>query len=100
VPSCFLFIFLASHAYSQSDRAQISGFVIDPSRAHVPKASVTVQNEGTHLENQTKTNESGYYAFPGLPPGLYTIKVEAAGFKAEVITSAHLDAADGGLTPW
>jgi hypothetical protein len=85
-------LFLAHPAYSQSDRAQISGFVKDPTGAVVPKANVTIQNEATRGEVQAKTNESGYYAAPGLAPGLYTISVEAPGFKRAQITSAHLDA--------
>ena len=83
---------LSSIAYPQSDRAQISGFVRDPSGASVPKASVTVENEATRSEQQAKTNESGYYVFPGLAPGVYTITVQATGFKKEETTSAHLDA--------
>jgi hypothetical protein len=79
-------------AYAQSDRAQISGFVKDPSGANVPKASVTAHNEATAFEDKVKTNDSGYYVFASLPPGVYTLKVEAAGFKTAEKTSAHLDA--------
>jgi hypothetical protein len=65
---------------AQSDSGSISGFVRDPSSATVPNAKVTVKNE-TGLERQTVTNEGGYYVVTNVPPGLYTVTVEATGFK-------------------
>ncbi len=84
--------FLMGGAFAQSDLAQISGFVRDPSAAVVPNATVTVTNEATNAERKTQTNESGYYVVPNLPPGYYTISVEAAGFKKFVRTRNKLDA--------
>ena len=53
----------------------------------VPKAKVSLTNEATGAENLTFTNESGYYVVPNLPPGSYTVRAEAAGFKR--FESAH-----------
>jgi hypothetical protein len=79
-------------ALAQSDTAQISGFVRDPSAAVVPGANVTVTNEATGLERKAKANESGYYVVSNLPPGFYTVAVEATGFKRFVKTRNKLDA--------
>jgi hypothetical protein len=82
----------AGAAFAQSDTAQISGFVRDPSAAVIPGANVAVTNEATGVERRTKTNESGYYVVPNLPPGFYTVEVEATGFKRFIKTRNKLDA--------
>ncbi len=70
----------------------ISGFAKDPSGAVVPKAKVTIRNEGTREERTTSTNESGYYVVTTLPPALYTVEIDAAGFKKFTTPHAKLDA--------
>jgi predicted heme/steroid binding protein len=65
---------------AQSDLATISGFVKDQSGATVPGAKIVVRNK-SGVERQAATNDSGYYAITNMPPGLYTITVEAAGFQ-------------------
>jgi predicted heme/steroid binding protein len=77
-------------AFSQSDLGSISGFVKDPSGSTVPNAKVTVKNQ-SGLERQATTNESGYYIVPSLPPGMYSVSVEAAGFKKFDSGSNKLD---------
>src|SRR5215468_4843253 len=71
----------AGNLRAQSDLGRISGFVRDPSGATVPNAKVTVRSNNGGVERQTTTNESGYYVITNVPPGLYTMTVEAAGFQ-------------------
>jgi len=66
---------------AQSDLGKISGFVKDPSGATVPNAKVSVRSNTGGVERQTTTNESGYYVITNVPPGLYTMTVEAQGFQ-------------------
>ena len=80
-----------SLAFAQSDLGSISGFVKDPSGAIVPRAKVSVKNE-SGLERQASTNESGYYTVTNIPPGLYAIRVEVAGFKKYESVGNKLDA--------
>ncbi len=82
--SCFTLL-------AQSDSGTIVGFIKDPSGAVVPKAKVTLRNQATGVERETTTNESGYYVIPNLPPGVYTMTAEAAGFKKFEATGAKLD---------
>ncbi len=90
---CFALSFLLlSPAFSQSDTAQISGFVRDPSGLGIPGAGVTVTNETTQLERKAVTNDQGYYVVASLSPGYYTIAVEMEGFKKFVKTRNKLDA--------
>jgi hypothetical protein len=76
-----LTLLVSLSAFAQSDLSQISGFVKDATGSTIPNASVTIRNEATGVERRLTTNESGYYVAPTLPPGLYTVTVEATGFK-------------------
>jgi hypothetical protein len=78
-------------AFAQTDTGSISGFVKDPSGGVVPKAKVTLTNEGTAEVHNLTTNDAGYYVAPNLPPGVYTMTAEAAGFKRFESTSNKLD---------
>jgi hypothetical protein len=62
----------------------ISGTVTDPQGASVVGGTVTVTNTGTNISTPLTTNSSGYYEAPLLPPGEYSVTVEAAGFKKSV----------------
>ncbi|HVW85927.1 MAG TPA: carboxypeptidase regulatory-like domain-containing protein, partial [Bryobacteraceae bacterium] len=76
--------------FAQSDLGSIQGVVKDPSSALVPNATVSVKNQAG-LERQTKTNESGFYAITNIPPGIYTITVDAPGFKKFESSNNKLD---------
>jgi len=64
-----------SLVYAQFDSGQISGFVRDPSGAVVPGASVSVANAGTKESHRALTNSEGYYVFPQLLVGTYSITI-------------------------
>ena len=87
-----LFISLATSGmlFAQSDLGRISGFVKDPSGATIANAKVTVRNN-TGVERQTTTNDSGYYVVTNVPPGLYAMIAEAAGFQKYETTNNKLD---------
>jgi hypothetical protein len=70
-----------SKAWAQFASA-IEGTVTDPSGAVVPNATVTITNEATGVTQTGHTTTAGYYRFPALPGGLYTVKVAVQGFKA------------------
>jgi len=59
-----------------------SGTVSDKAGAVVTGATVTVSSQGTGLVRDAKTDDSGHFLIPLLPVALYTLKVEAQGFKA------------------
>src|SRR5438477_2658195 len=80
-------------ALAQFDSGQISGFVRDPSQSSVAGAAVLVTNEGNGERHRTNTNSTGYYVFPNLFVGTYTVEVEAPGFKKAVQSGISLSAA-------
>jgi Carboxypeptidase regulatory-like domain/TonB-dependent Receptor Plug Domain len=85
-----VFLVCATLAFGQSDLGSISGFVKDPSGATIPNARVTATNQ-TGLQRTVTTNESGFYTITNIPPGLYSIAVEVAGFKKFDSTNNKLD---------
>jgi len=68
----------------------MSGYVKDASGALVPQAKVTA----THVQHGTsfsaETNGEGFYNFPALDPGEYTLTVEKEGFERSVQTGLAL----------
>jgi hypothetical protein len=54
-------LFLVSSLYGQFETAEVLGTVHDPSGKAVPKASVTLTNQGTGIEVKTSTGDSGEY---------------------------------------
>src|SRR5580693_6947968 len=63
-------------------QAQVRGTVTDQSGAIVVKAAVTITNVGTNITQTANTDEHGEYFFTGLRPAVYTVKVQAAGFRS------------------
>src|SRR3984893_8752934 len=75
---------------AQVDRAVLEGAVTDPVGAVVVGASVKIQSGDTGLSEEQRTNSNGYYRFPGLAVGRYTVTVSDAGFKTRVIEEVTL----------
>jgi hypothetical protein len=74
-------IWLAQPGRAQVTNASLTGLVTDPSGAIVVGATVTAKNNNTNAQYTQKSDSSGYYLFPALPIGPYTVSVEMAGFK-------------------
>jgi hypothetical protein len=81
-------------ASAQFDSGQISGFIRDAQQGALPGATVTVTNEATSNKRSTVTNSTGFYVFPDVPVGTYSIGVELSGFKKFVKTGVRLSAAN------
>src|SRR6266550_722909 len=73
----------AASAYAQF-KASIQGTVTDPQGTVVPGAKVTVTNQSTGAVRETTTSDQGFYRINELPPGSYTVTVEASGFKQTI----------------
>lgn len=75
---------------SQTSTSEISGTVRDNSGAVVPGASVTLTNEETGVTYRQQSTDRGFYSFPALPVGIYSVNVEAKGFKTALLTKNQL----------
>jgi hypothetical protein len=78
---------------AQVDRGQIAGVVRDQQGGVIPGATVTATHQGTGLARSVATDETGYYIFPNLQPGVFELSAELQGFKKYVRTGVQLDAA-------
>ncbi|MBZ5543801.1 MAG: carboxypeptidase regulatory-like domain-containing protein, partial [Acidobacteriia bacterium] len=68
----------------QGTTGTITGVITDPSGAVVPGATVTILNERTGVDFHLTTNSAGIYSITSLLPSLYTVKVEAKGFRTHI----------------
>lgn len=71
----------SSALFGQFENAEVLGTVLDASNAPVPKALVTLLNQGTGIESKVSTGDDGSYDFFNVKVGLYTVTVEAPGFS-------------------
>src|SRR5215467_3874366 len=74
-----LVLTLTLPAYAQEVSAGLTGRVTDPSGGAVIGAVVTARDQKRGTSWSDTTNEDGIYAFPRIPSGAYSLKVEAAG---------------------
>src|SRR5579862_6644828 len=77
-------------AYAQVDRAVLEGTVSDPTGGVIGKATVKVLAVETGLIQEQQTNSKGYYRFPGLAVGGYTVTTSSSGFKTKVVDDVIL----------
>ena len=80
-------------ANAQSVTGSISGVVVDSNRGVIAGAKVTLISEQTKAPRDLSSSEDGRFSFAALQPGIYTIKIEHAGFqillKQKVVLSAN-----------
>jgi hypothetical protein len=83
-------LLVAATAWGQGSTGTITGSVADASGAAVPGATVTATNTGTGFAKKTTTGATGLYNIVELPPGMYTVAVEATGFAKTTLTEQRL----------
>jgi hypothetical protein len=81
---------LAIAGAAQVSTSRLQGVVQDQSGALIPGATISAVNEQTAQRAVAATDSLGFYAFPSLPPGEYTVTVEAAGFRKFVLSGVVL----------
>jgi len=83
-------LFLATAVLSQIDRASLEGTITDASGAVVSGATVRIVAVDTGLTQERTTNGNGYYRFPGIAKGEYTVSAGAAGFKTKITEEVNV----------
>jgi hypothetical protein len=74
-------LFVPTISRAQTTSGTILGTVTEQTGAVVPNTPVQLINSGTSTQTQTKTNDSGFYQFVDVQPGIYRIVVQKQGFK-------------------
>ena len=83
-------LLIAAMAWGQGATSIITGNVMDGSGAAIVGAKVTATDTGTGAQSTTTTNETGTYRFVDMPVGMYTITIEANGFRKTTLTAQRL----------
>jgi Carboxypeptidase regulatory-like domain len=78
---CILFLALVAAMASAGVTGSISGTVTDPAGRVIPRTAVVALNVETGVRTTTVTNADGFYSFPSLPVGHYTVQIQANGFS-------------------
>ncbi len=89
---CVWFFGIGSFAFGQG--ATIVGTVTVPSGSTMSAATITATSAETEQVRSTTIEKAGGYSIPALPPGHYTIRAEAAGFKTAVRKELTLNVGD------
>jgi len=93
--SLALALLLAAPVLSaQVTTATFYGIVTDPTGAVIAEAEATLTNEGTQGALRQNANASGEFVFNFVPVGIYTLRVQADGFKVSVNKGIALSAAE------
>lgn len=77
-----LLVFLAGALHAQvAGTGNIQGAVTDATGAVIPNAAVTLTEEATHVQHNAHSDASGFYTFPNIDIGTYTVSIAAPGFR-------------------
>jgi hypothetical protein len=91
-----LFYFVAAIGLStlsvcaQIQNARIEGNLFDSSGAAITAAKLVLTNDKTQIQTSAETNASGFFNFPVVQPGFYSLSAEANGFRKEQLTNIEV----------
>lgn len=93
-----LAVTVAQPGAAQTSTGTVRGSVTDEAGTAIPGASINATNVATGVQRAATTNDAGFYALPGLPPGTYDIRVRHIGHtpqgrrvQVQIGTSLTLD---------
>jgi Carboxypeptidase regulatory-like domain/TonB dependent receptor len=87
-----LFLLTAS-LFGQATTARLDGTVQDASGSVIPNAKITALENRTHVSSSATANAEGHFVFTTLQPGVYTLTVEANGFRKAILNDFELTVA-------
>ncbi|HEX8194760.1 MAG TPA: TonB-dependent receptor [Pyrinomonadaceae bacterium] len=96
-PAFLCFSYCTLTVFAQQSQATLRGQVTDPLGGIVVGVLVTAV-DASGVEKTATTNEAGEYVFAALPPGRYTIRVNAEGFSP--YENANLEITAGRTDPF
>src|ERR1700676_234557 len=94
LPVVLSILILSGMANGQSIFGTITGTVADASGAVIPKANVTMTNEGSGDVRKTVTNSDGYFTISSVPAGTYKVLIDAPGFQRWETTGIAFNGSD------
>ena len=79
------FVLIATSVSAQSGASSVNGTVVDGQGQVVAGATVKLTSTGQGTSRTATTDGSGAFVFTAVTPGLYSIEVEASGFKRSLV---------------
>ena len=96
-------LFTPPRVWPQTTMGAVSGTVRDPSGGVIPRAAVVLTNTATNVVASTITNGLGFYIFPSVVPGNYTLAAQSPGMQkfegAIVVRVSEREVVDLVLSP-
>jgi hypothetical protein len=80
--------------FGQVDRADLEGTVTDSSGGGISGAKIIITANATGSEDERTTNQFGYYRFPSIALGLYSVVVNHDGFKVKRVENVNVRVGD------
>jgi len=90
LPVILFLIIAAVRLDSQTSKGIIAGVVRDKSGAVIPNAAVVVTSESTSETRSANADAQGTFRIDAVNPGLYTVRVEAAGFEVSSVRKLNV----------
>ena len=81
---------LVGSAKAQTVAGSIVGTAVDQSGAVVPGASVTLMSPAMGTTRTATSDASGVFHFPNINPDIYTVTIDAQGFKKSTTTNIEI----------
>lgn len=66
---------------AQTGSIRLEGIVRDPTGSSLPNAALTAVEESTGYQSEAVSDQEGYYSFPVLMPGIYTVTAKSEDFR-------------------
>src|SRR5215472_13755290 len=93
---CCLYALVAGSPslFGQQGTSTMVGAVSDPADANVPNAELRLTEQATGTVRNLVTSPDGLFRFIDLPPGKYSLRVQAAGFKVHELNGIELSSSE------
>jgi Carboxypeptidase regulatory-like domain/TonB dependent receptor len=78
---CSLFLSALMPAALAQFNSGFTGVIVDQTGSVLVGATITATNQATHVSQSSTSTGSGDFRIPSLPGGVYTLQVEASGFR-------------------
>src|SRR5271157_6138812 len=83
-------VWLTSTSLARVDRAVLEGTVADSTGRVIAGASLQILAVDTGITQERLASSTGYYRFPGLAVGHYSVTASSNGFRTSVIENVIL----------
>src|SRR5947209_12060637 len=81
---------IGGFAQTSLGTSTVGGTVLDSSGQFVSRAHVILIDTQHGTVREATSNSEGGYQFPGIQPGIYTLKVEQPGFKTSTVANVQV----------